>query len=241
MSEKKRYYWLKLKDDFFTQKEIKRLRKIAGGDTYTIIYLKLMLLSLKDEGNLFFENVEEEFIEELALELDEQRDDVEVTINYLKSKGLLNVISEDTMMLNRIPELIGSEGASAERVRNHRNKQKLLHCNTDVTESNALVTKCNGDIYIDIDKELDLDKDIKKKKDNYKVYGEFENVKLTDEEYEKIKQQNLLEFIDRLSTYLSSTGKKYKSHYATILTWARKENHGTSKQVPKKYTKGFIG
>ena len=46
----KRYYWLKLPDDFFRQKPIKKLRRIAGGDTYTIIYLKMLLVSLKNEG-----------------------------------------------------------------------------------------------------------------------------------------------------------------------------------------------
>ena len=59
----KRYYWLKLKDDFFTQKEIKKLRRIAGGDTFTIIYLKLQLLSLKNDGKLVFEGVEDDFVE----------------------------------------------------------------------------------------------------------------------------------------------------------------------------------
>ena len=44
----KRYYWLKLPDDFFGDKAIKRLRKIAGGDTYVIIYLKMMQIRLKD-------------------------------------------------------------------------------------------------------------------------------------------------------------------------------------------------
>ena len=48
----KRYYWLKLKADWFSDKRIKKLRSIAGGDTHTIIYLKMMLLSLKDEGKL---------------------------------------------------------------------------------------------------------------------------------------------------------------------------------------------
>ena len=50
MATNKRYYWIKLKEEFFTDKRIKRLRRISGGDTYTIIYLKLLLLSLKDDG-----------------------------------------------------------------------------------------------------------------------------------------------------------------------------------------------
>ncbi len=50
MAEPKRYFWLKLHKDFFQRKEIKRLRKIAGGDTYTIIYLKMLLRSIMSDG-----------------------------------------------------------------------------------------------------------------------------------------------------------------------------------------------
>ena len=76
----KKYYWLKLKDDFFRQKEIKKLRKIAGGDTYTIIYLKMQLLSIKNEGLLYYEGTEDNLAEQIALEIDEDIDNVEVTL-----------------------------------------------------------------------------------------------------------------------------------------------------------------
>ena len=46
----KKYYWLKLYSDFFTSKRIKKLRKLAGGETYTIIYLKMQLLALGNNG-----------------------------------------------------------------------------------------------------------------------------------------------------------------------------------------------
>ena len=68
----KKYYWLQLKEDFFRQKEIKMLRRIAGGDTYTIIYLKIMLMSLKDEGKILYEGIGLNFAEEIALEIDEE-------------------------------------------------------------------------------------------------------------------------------------------------------------------------
>lgn len=72
MSKNKRYYWFKLKEDFFTDKKIKKLRKISGGDTYVIIYQKLLLLSLRDNGKLFYEGVESDFTKEMALTLDEK-------------------------------------------------------------------------------------------------------------------------------------------------------------------------
>nr|DAM47764.1 MAG TPA: Replication initiation and membrane attachment [Caudoviricetes sp.] len=128
MATNKRYYWIKLKEEFFTDKRIKRLRRISGGDTYTIIYLKLLLLSLKDEGKLYYDGVESDFIKELALTIDETDDDVMVTVNYLINQGLLEVVTEnDEYYLTEIPNLIGSETAWAEKKRRYRqNKQRTL-------------------------------------------------------------------------------------------------------------------
>ena len=65
------------------------------------------------------------------------------------------------------------------------------------------------------------------------LYGEFKNVKLSDEEYQKLKDKNLLDYIERLSSYIASKGKKYKSHYATILNWSRKEIKDTPEWFDK--------
>ena len=121
----KRYYWLKLKDDFFTDKRIKKLRKIAGGDTFVLIYLKLQLLSLQNEGMLEYEGIEDDFAEEVSLMLDEDLENVEVTLNFLRQTGLL-VESEipNEYLLPETQTLIGSESASAERVRKYRERQK---------------------------------------------------------------------------------------------------------------------
>ncbi|MCS4466480.1 phage replisome organizer N-terminal domain-containing protein [Clostridium botulinum] len=120
----KKYYWLKLKEDFFRQKEIKKLRKIAGGDTYTIIYLKMMLLSLKDEGKLFFEGLEDSFIDEIALEIDEDLENVKVTIMFLIKCRLIEELTENEFLMTKAYESIGSETQSAERVRRFRQRKK---------------------------------------------------------------------------------------------------------------------
>ena len=161
----KRYYWLKLKDDWFNSKVIKKLRRIAGGDTYTIIYLKTLLLSLKSEGKLYYEGVEESFEEELALELDEDADNVQVTMNFLKIYGLLEIVDTDEYMLTEVPTAIGSESSAAERMRRSRaNKNKKLleekasRCYTSVTGSDGPVTERDTDIEKEIEKEKE-DKD----------------------------------------------------------------------------------
>lgn len=155
MSEPKRYFWLKLHKDFFQRKEIKRLRKIAGGDTYTIIYLKMLLRSIMSEGKLYFDGLEEDFAAEVALDLDESEENVQITITYLLNSGLLEMRSDDEYYLPDTKNSTGCETAVAARVRRHREKQKALQCNTDVTEVKHL---CNGEI--EKEKELDKEKDI---------------------------------------------------------------------------------
>ena len=81
MSDNKKYYWLKLPKDFFEDRAIKKLRSIAGGDTYTIIYLKMLLRTLEDGGKFVYEGIEDSIVEEIALEIDEKEEDVSVAIN----------------------------------------------------------------------------------------------------------------------------------------------------------------
>ena len=142
MAEPKRYFWLKLHKDFFQRKEIKRLRKIAGGDTYTIIYLKMLLRSIMSEGKLYFDGLEENFCSELALDLDESEENVQITVTYLLNSGLLEMRSEDEYYLPDTKNSTGCETAVAARVRRHRDKKKALQCNTDVTQVKHF---CNGE------------------------------------------------------------------------------------------------
>ena len=152
MANDKKYYWLKLMNDFFTQPRIKKLRRIAGGDTYTIIYLKLQLLSLKNDGVLIFEGIEDDVIQELALTIDEKEDDVLITFQYLLKQGLIEQLDKENYLMTETQYLIGSETAGAARVRKHRENKKALHCN-------PLVTLCNTEIEIEKDKEIDKEKE----------------------------------------------------------------------------------
>lgn len=150
----KRYYWIQLKEGFFKQKEIKKLRKIAGGDTYTVIYLKMLLAAVKQGNKLFFEGVEDTFPEELALELDEDPENVKVTLSFLERQGLIKVMGEDEFLLLQCGEMVGSESESAARVRRYREKKAL--------QSNAGVTPLLQDGNTDIDIEKDIEKEKEK-------------------------------------------------------------------------------
>jgi hypothetical protein len=75
-------------------------------------------------------------------------------------------------------------------------------------------------------------------------HGEYNNVLLTDEELEKLKDEyfDYEERIERLSSYIASKGVKYKSHYATIRNWARKDKQPTPvREKPQNSTDAFFG
>lgn len=190
----------------------------------------MLLLSLKDGGKLYYDEVESDFVKEIALTIDEQEDDVSVTLTYLFKQGLLEVIVDNQeYFLTEIPLLIGSETASTRRSRKSRQQkteQKALQCSTNAT-------KRNGEIDIEIEKEIDIElekeregeiekRGQEKDKTTPPLYGEFKNVKLTDEEYRKLQEElkdHTETMIEKLSRYMASSGKEYKSHYLTILNW----------------------
>nr|DAJ43318.1 MAG TPA: replisome organizer protein [Caudoviricetes sp.] len=149
----KRYYWIQLTQDFFKSKEMKLLRKIAGGDTHTIIYLKMMLISLEDGGCIYYDGLADNLAEEIALMIDENVEDIKITLLFLESKGLLTRKSDRDYFLEQVPEMVGSETASARRVRKFRENQSALQCNDDVT-------KRNGDIEIEKDIDTEIEKDV---------------------------------------------------------------------------------
>lgn len=150
----KRYYWLKLRNDFFDSVRMKKLRGVAGGDTYTIIYLKLQLAALETEGTLIYEGVENSLAEELALLINEKPEDVGLTLNFLQSVGLCEVSKDGTLCT--LPEVLlntGSETASTQRSRAFR-KRQALQCNTNATQ---------------LQQPRNVEKDIEKEKDTEKI------------------------------------------------------------------------
>ena len=231
----KRYYWLKLKADWFSDKRIKKLRSIAGGDTHTIIYLKMMLLSLKDEGKLYFEGVEDNFASEIALALDEDAENVKLTLAFLQRHGLIEICDDYEYQLTEVPTIIGSETASTIRSRECRERkkqlalgQKVLQCNTNETGCNNLKQICRVERELEIERDKEIEKEGEGEKDTPApaAYGRFHNIFLSDAELDALKTElpgKWEYYIDRLSVHIASSGKQYHNHAATIYKWAQED------------------
>lgn len=205
----KKYVWLKLKKDFLRQKNIKKLRKMPGGSDYVLIYLGMQLLSLENEGKLYFEGTEENFAEQMALELDENIDAVRMTIMFLEKHNLIEFGEEqDEYILPEVIGSIGSETATAERMRKMRERKKSLGCN-NVTPQLHYVT----DSYTEREKEKEKDREREKEnsvthsqtiKEKFSVLLQM-IAKATKTTVHQVSLQiNPMEIIDRLDDYIEA-------------------------------------
>lgn len=215
--EKKRYYWLKLYDDFFDSLRIKKLRKAERGDTYIIIYLKMQLKAMKSCGMLTFRGLEEDFAAELALDIDEDTRDVAATLDFLMSCDLLEIDNGDNYYLPFAESNVGSEGASTQRSRDCRERKKALQCNTDATQ---LQHSCN------VEKETEKDTRDKRKSKSKNTdcedesprnpprhkYGSYQNVLFSDEDMEKLKT----EFPNDYSERIENLSQKGFTHFDAL-------------------------
>ena len=144
----KRYFWLKLKEDWFNGTTEKYLKSLPGGDNLLIIYLKIQLMSLKAEGFIKYEKLLPSAEEEIAMLIDEPVNNVRLLISVLTKTGAIEKLDDNSLYLLSIQNLIGSEGSSAERVRRFREKQKMLQLENsqlligdDSLQCNKAVTK----------------------------------------------------------------------------------------------------
>lgn len=226
MAEAKRYYWLKFRDDFFDSKRIKKLRKMAGGDTYVIIYLKMQLKALRTGGVLEFTGIEKEFAEELALDIDESVDDVRVVLAFLLGYGMCECSDNVHYYLPYVTENTGSETASTQRVRDFRERQKALHCNADVTEVKRI---CNVEKEIEIEKEKESEIEIDAPKGARSRFAPptLEEVKeYCRERGNGVDAQRFLDFYEMKGWMVGKN--KMKDWKAAVRTWERNDTSTTT-------------
>lgn len=149
--QKKRYYWLKLKENFFEEDTIEWLEEQPNGKEYCLFYLKLCLKSLKTEGMLV-RNVGNMMIpydpESLAKLTNSSADTVKVAMDLFHKIGLIQIMDGGEIYLSQLNELVGSETEYAIQKRLQRVKEDNVQ---------KLSGKCR--LEIELEKELDIDKE----------------------------------------------------------------------------------
>lgn len=174
--EDKKYYWIKLKTNFFDLPTIDWIMSQNNGCEYIVLYQMLCLKTANTDGKLVSQ------IGEMLIPYDIEKiardtkyfsnDTIRVALELFKSLGLIYVSDDNTMTISNYGEMVGSETSSAKRVREWREKQKALQCNKNVTDN---VTQEYRDKRLEIrdksieyrDKSVDKEKEEKEKRETY--------------------------------------------------------------------------
>ena len=225
MAEKK-YYWLKLKRDFFKRHDVRIIEEMPNGKDYILFYLKLLLESIDHEGALRFSETIPYNEQMLSVITNTNVDIVKSAMQIFIELNMVEILDDKTIFMAEVLKLTGSETAAAGRMRKRREKQKAL------PERNN-VQKC----YIELEKEkekekeLDTDVDVVTPEDDYSdpvnklEPFRYDNVFLSDKQVEALL--NIMDvkvfdaYVDKMHNY-----PNIKNHYETMLKW-----HNEDRQV----------
>ena len=232
MSDNRKYYYLKLKENYFDDDSIVLLESMQDGVLYSNILLKLYLKSLKHGGRLQLDDNIPYTAQMIATITRQQIGTVERALQIFLKLGLVEVLDSGTFYMSNIELLIGQSSTEAERKRAARLQNKALSAPRTKVGHLSDIRPPEIEIKKEIDIELEKEGELKGQA-LARSYGRYENVFLTDTELSEL-QAELPEkwayYIERLSGYIASTGKKYKNHAATIRRWAADD---TAKAAPK--------
>ena len=223
MADNRKYYYLKLKENFFDSDSIVLLEDMKDGILYSNILLKLYLKSLKNGGKLQLDEHIPYTAQMIATLTRHQIGTVERALEIFRQLGLVEQLDSGAFYMTDIELMIGQSSTEAERKRAARLENKAL-----------LPPRTKGGHLSDIrPPEIELEKEIEIKREIEKVrpetghlshtYGHYQNVFLTDEELADLQVSFPAvweQYIEKLSEYMASTGKRYQSHAATIRRWA---------------------
>ena len=210
----KKYYWLKLKRDFFKRHDIRIIEEMPNGKDYILFYLKLLLESIDHEGELRFSDTIPYNEQMLSVITNTNIDIVRSAMKVFVELKMIDIFDDQTIYMNETQKLIGSETATAERVRKHRESQRLLQCNTDVT-------KCNTEIDIEKEKELNKEKENSKgKRKRFSPPSLEEVAAYCAERGNKVCAKTFYDYFTE-SNWYDSKGKKVQNWKQKVITWER--------------------
>ena len=219
----KKYYWLKLKRDFFKRHDIRIIEEMPNGKEYLLFYLKLLVESIDHEGELRFSDTVPYNEQMLSVITNTNIDVVRSAMKLFVELKIIEVQDDATIYMAEVNKLIGSEWRSAERMRNLRKKQQASLCDTNVRKS---------------DTENELEKDIEKEKEDIKPQKRFTKPTLEDVQAycaERNKGVDAQKWYDYYSANGWKVGKNpMKDWKAAVRTWERSGDNGKSK--PSNFT-----
>ena len=225
MADNRKYYYLKLKESYFDDDAIVLLESMPDGILYSNILLKLYLKSLKNGGKLQLDENIPYTAQMIATLTRQQVGTVERALGIFQQLGLVEQLHGGLLYMTDIELMIGQSSTEAERKRAARLANKALP--PPRTNGGHLSEIRPPEIEIELEKEIEIKREIEKVRPETghpsHTYGRYQNVFLTDEELADLQVSFPAvweQYIEKLSEYMASTGKRYQSHAATIRRWA---------------------
>ena len=228
MADNRKYYYLKLKENFFDSDSIVLLEDMKDGILYSNILLKLYLKSLKNGGKLQLDEHIPYTAQMIATLTRHQIGTVERALEIFRQLGLVEQLDSGAFYMTDIELMIGQSSTEAERKRAARLENKALL--PPRTKGGHLSDIRPPEIELEKEKEIEIEKERARELDTGQparaAYGRYGNVFLTQSELDGPKADlpgKWDYYIDRLSCHIASSGRKYHSHAATIYKWAQED------------------
>ena len=223
MADNRKYYYLKLKENYFDDDSIVLLESMQDGMIYSNILLKLYLKSLKNGGKLQLDDRIPYTAPMIATLTHQQIGTVERALQIYLKLGLMEMLPDGCYYMSNIELLIGKSSTEGERKKQAR---LALQAQKDGGQkSGHLSAICPPEIELEKKIELEIEREKEQGKTAH-AYGRYQNVILSDEELSELQSElstSWSYYVEKLSEYMASTGRQYQSHAATIRRWAAED------------------
>lgn len=232
MSDNKKYYYLRLKDNFFDSDELKILESMKDGYLYSNILLKLYLRSLKNDGKLVVNDRIPYNAEMLASVTGHQVGTIKQALSMFKELGLIEILENGAIYMLDIQNFIGKGSTEADRQRlydrriSDERKQKKLTQSRNLEE---ILEKSTPEIEIELEKEIKIEKEIEidSSASTTTKRKRFEKPTLSEIKAYCIERGNKVDaqhFFDYYESNGWRVGKNsMKNWQAAVRTWERSE------------------
>lgn len=240
MSDNKKYYYLRLKDNFFDGDELKILESMKDGYLYSNILLKLYLRSLKNDGKLVVNDRIPYNAEMLASVTGHQIGTIKQALSIFKDLGLIDVLENGAIYMLDIQNFIGRGSSEADRKREYRQRIETDRTNVQ-TKVREISEKSPPEIELELKKEIKIEKEIHSSaKSTTTKRKRFEKPTLSEIKEYCIERNNNVD-AQHFYDYYESNGWKVgknsmKNWQAAVRTWEKNSYTNTTKQTKKTNT-----